>query len=85
MKKKILIIVVVVLAALLGLAACINNPATDGGENVKSIEIVSGSVPTQVKVGETPDFSGIKVNVVFEDNTTKEVGYSDVTDRKSVV
>ena len=79
MKKKILIIVVVVLAALLGLAACINNPATDGGENVKSIEIVSGSVPTQVKVGETPDFSGIKVNVVFEDNTTKEVGYSDVT------
>ncbi len=79
MKKNILILVVVVLAALLGLAACINNPTTDNGENVKSIEIVSESVPTQVKVGETPDFSGIKVKVVFEDNTTKEVGYSDVT------
>ena len=79
MKKNLLILFIVMLAALLCFSACVDGPATGDVEGVKSIEIVQGSVPTQLKVGETPDFSGIKVKVVFEDGTTKEVGYSDVT------
>ncbi len=64
-----------VLAVLLCITACTNGDQ----QAVKSIEIVEGSFPTQVNVGETPDFSGIKIKITYTDDTTKEIGYSDVT------
>lgn len=78
MKSKLLILITAILAVLLCFAAC--SPDTSNGDgDVASIEIVSGSVPTEVKVGDTPDFSQIKVKVNFKDGTSKEIGYSDVT------
>ena len=76
MKKRILILIVSVLALMLCLSACLDNPITT--VSVKSVEIVSGSVPTECNVGDTLDFSGIKIKLTYDDNTTKEIGYSDV-------
>ena len=75
MKKRILILILTILTLTLCITACTGDE-TDAA--VKSIEIVSGSVTTQYNVGDTVDFSGIKVKVTFDDNTTKEIGYSDV-------
>ena len=79
MKKRLLILIIAALAAMLCLTACLDEPIIDGTLDIKSIEIVDGSVPTQFTVGETPDFSGIVVKVVYNDGTVKELGYSDVT------
>lgn len=79
MKSKLLVLFTVALAVMLCFAACGNNDSTDETKNVTSIEIVSGSYPAEINIGQTPDFSNIKVKVNFEDGTSKEVGYSDVT------
>ena len=77
MKRRLLILLIAVLAVTLCLTAC--SPKEEKDPIVKSIAVVEGSVPTQVMLGETPDFSGIKVLVTYDDNTTKEVGFADVT------
>ena len=82
MKKKILVLILAILAVTLCLAACDMGPAKDNtttAASVTSIAVIAGTVPTEVEVGQTPDFSGIKVKVSYDDNTSKEVGYSDVT------
>ena len=79
MKSKLLILITVALAVLLCLSACGDKTSNDGDANVASIEIVKDSVPTEINVGDTPDFSGIKVKVNYEDGTSKEVGYADVS------
>ena len=75
MKKRIIVLILSILTLTLFVTACTDN-TTDAA--VKSIEIVNGSVATECNVGDTLDFSGIKVKVTYEDDTTKEIGYSDV-------
>ncbi len=67
----------IALATLLCLTACPDSSDDPVVTGVTAIEVVSGSIPTQVNLGETPDFSGIKVKATFEDGTTKEVGIAD--------
>ncbi len=83
MKSKLLILIIAVLALTLCFGAC-TTPETPGVETeaevtITSIEVVAGSVPTQVDIDTTPDFSGIQVKVNYSDGTSKTVGYKDVT------
>lgn len=75
MKKKILILSIAILVLTFCMAAC-RKPAQV--VTASSIEVVAGSVITECNVGDTPDFSGIKVKVTYSDSTTKEIGYADV-------
>jgi large conductance mechanosensitive channel len=56
MKKRLLLPLVLILALVLSLTACF-------GKKIQSIEI-KGGAPTEVLVGETPDFSGIKLGPI---------------------
>ena len=82
MKRKIIGLILLILAFTLCFAACKKDPVTedetDADVKITSISVVAGSVPTEVEVGQTPDFSGIKVKVSYDDNTSKEIGYADV-------
>ena len=71
MKKRILFTIVLIFALILSLSACF-------GKKIQSIEI-SGGAPTEVLVDETPDFSGIKILVTYNDLSTEEIGFNDVT------
>ena len=71
MKKRLLLPLVLILALVLSLTACF-------GKKIQSIEI-KGGAPTEVLVGETPDFSGIKLLVTYNDLSTEEIGFGDVT------
>ena len=75
MKRKIFISVLLVLTVMLTLVSCFDGIAN---KKVESIQIISGA-PSEVTVGETPDFSSLKVKVTYNDGETKEVGYADVT------
>ena len=83
MKNKLLILLIVVLAVVLCFSACKRKtPAEETQQptvTVTSIEVVADSVPTQVNITTTPDFSGIQVKVNYSDGSSKTVGYSDVT------
>lgn len=70
MKKRILFPIILILALVLSLTACF-------GKKIQSIEI-SGGAPTEVLVNETPDFSGIKILVKYNDLSTEEVSFSDI-------
>ena len=72
MKKRILFPIILILALVLSLAACAGN-----GKKIQSIEI-SGGAPTEVLVDETPDFSGIKILVKYNDLSSEEVSFSDI-------
>ena len=72
MKKRILFPIILILALVLSLAACAGN-----GKKIQSIEI-SGGAPTEVLVNETPDFSGIKILVKYNDLSSEEVSFSDI-------
>ena len=72
MKKRILFPIILILALVLSFAACSKN-----GRQIQSIEI-SGGAPTEVLVNETPDFSGIKILVKYNDLSTEEVSFSDI-------
>ena len=74
MKKKIFISILLVLTVMLTFVSCFNGIAN---KKVNSIQIISG-VPTEVTVGETPDFSALKAKVTYNDGEIKEVGYDDV-------
>ncbi len=74
MKKRILFPIVLLLALVLTLTAC------DGfklGKKIESITITGGA-PTEVLVGETPDFSQIKILATYNDLSTVELGVNDV-------
>ena len=75
MKRKIFISILLVITAMLTLASCLDGIAN---KKVTSIQILSGA-PSEVTVGETPDFSELKAKVTYNDGETKEVGYADVT------
>lgn len=60
---------------MLTLASCLDGIAN---KKVTGIQILSGA-PSEVTVGETPDFSNLKAKVTYNDGETKEVGYADVT------
>ena len=79
MKRKLLILLISLLAAVLCITACTTGPKEEATKTVQSISVVEGSVPAEVNIGTTPDFSGIKVTVTYSDATTKEVGFADVT------
>lgn len=72
MKKKILLSVVFVMILTLALVAC------QGDKAAKSLSVIEG-LKTEYQVNEVPDFSGIKVLVTYNDESTKEVGYSELT------
>ena len=63
MKRKLLILLISLLAAVLCITACTNGPKEEAAKTVQSISVVEGSVPAEVNIGTTPDFSGIKVTV----------------------
>lgn len=78
MKRRLLTLFIAILALVLCFTACGKTPE-DLIPTVNSIEVVEGSVPTQVKIGQTPDFSGIKVIATYSDGSTQEVGFANVT------
>ena len=82
MKKKILILILAILAVAVCFTACTNNnPDTDDSGStvgIKSLAIVAGTAPTEVTVGEQPDFSKLMVLVTYDDGTTKNVGASEL-------
>ena len=74
MKRKSLVLILLIFTLALAFVSC------DGIANKKpdSLKILSGA-PTEVLVGQTPDFSGIQVEVTYNDGDVKTVGYNDVT------
>ena len=80
MKRKLIILLTVLLAFTLSFTACFGGKNEEEKTNsINSIKVVEGSVPAEVNIGSTPDFSGIKVTVNYADGTTSEVGFADVT------
>lgn len=79
MKRKLIILLTVLLAFTLSFTACFGGKEEEKNNSIQSIKVVEGSVPTEVNIGTTPDFSGIKVTVTYADQSTKEVGFADVT------
>ena len=77
MKKRLLTLSLFLLALILCVSACSKKPL-ETDVNATAIEVVSGTVATECKVGDTLDFSNIKVKVTYSDSTTKEIGYADV-------
>ena len=73
MKKKIFLAVILVLTLMLSLVAC----KPKGQKEVQTLKVLEG-IKSEYQLNETPDFSGLKVLVTYNDQTTKEVGYSDV-------
>ncbi|MBE6535388.1 MAG: hypothetical protein E7677_02030 [Ruminococcaceae bacterium] len=80
MKRKLLILLIALLAVTLSFTACFGGKEEEEEKNnsIQSIKVVEGTYPTQVNLGDTPDFSGIKVTVTYADQSTKEVGFADV-------
>lgn len=77
MKKKILVLFLSIIALTLCVTSCIG-PIDPPVASVTAIAVVADSVPTEISVGETPDFSNIKVKVLYDDDSSVEVGYTDV-------
>ena len=71
MKRRILIFAVLALVLTLAFASCQQKA-------VKSLEITDGLERTY-NVGDTPDFSGVKIKAIYNDGSTTEIGASDVT------
>lgn len=74
MKKRILLPIALLLVLILSLTACSGNL----GKKIDSLTIVSGA-PAEVYIGETPDFSQIKLLAKYNDLSEVELGYDDVT------
>ena len=69
--KKIISIVLLVLMMALVLTAC-------GGKEVSKIEIAEG-LKYEFTVGETPDFSAVKANITYNDDTTETITADKLT------
>ena len=74
MKKKLLILLLSILAITLCVTACSKKDPV-----ATSISVINGSVPTECTVGDTLNFSDIRVTVTYDDGSTKEVGIADVS------
>ena len=70
MKKRLIISTLLILALIFTLASCRN-------KKIESIEIISGTAPTEVYVGEQPDFSGMKLLIKYNDGSSMEISASD--------
>lgn len=68
MKKRILFGLVLLSVILLSFASCIGDRA------VKDLVITEG-LKLEYELGETPDFSAVRAKVIYNDDTTAEVGY----------
>lgn len=69
MKRFLSLALIVVLMLTLALTSC-------GKKEVKDIRFTEG-FKYEYEIGETPDFSGVKATIVYNDETTKEVDASD--------
>ena len=69
--KKIISIVLLVLMMAFALTAC-------GGKEVSKIEIAEG-LKYEFTVGETPDFSAVKANITYNDDTTETITADKLT------
>ena len=56
-----------------------DNGSDDTEVVLQSIDIVSGSVATTVERGQALDTSGLKILATYSDNTSKEIGASELT------
>ena len=67
MKKffKSAIALCLVLSLVFSLAACGGNQDDEDKVTVTSIKVKDGTYPKTLEVGETPDFSNIKVEVTY--------------------
>lgn len=74
MKNKIFIAVILVLTLMISMASCIKL----GQKEVQSLKVLEG-IKSEYQLNETPDLSGLKILVTYNDQTTKEIGYNDVT------
>lgn len=61
------------MALVMCLAACTTK------KEISAISVDRNSVKTVYTVGDTPDFSGIKVLLTYTDGSSEELGYDDVT------
>ncbi len=73
MKRKILLIAVLVLAMALCITSCSDEPKPTG------IQVIDETVKTEYTVGDTPDFSSVKVLVTFDDGTSAVVTADELT------
>ncbi len=73
MKKKFLILLMVVLAISCALTSCFK-----GQKEAESLKINEG-LKYEYALNETPDFSGVKVTVTYNDDSTEEVGADKLT------
>lgn len=73
MKKKLLFLFVLVFALALVFTSCFK-----GNKKIEALEIVQGTLKYEYTLNETPDFSAVKVNVKYNDGSSKEVGGSDL-------
>ena len=73
MKKKILLSIILVLTLMLSLLSCIR-----GEKAVARLEVIEG-LKTEYELNEKPDFSGVRVLAIYNDETTKEVGADELT------
>ncbi len=72
MKKKLLTLMMVVIAIACALTSCLV-----GQKAPVSIEVNKDTIKTEYKLNETPDFSGIKVTVKYNDGTSTEISADD--------
>ncbi len=73
--KKILSLVtsfVLIFSAMILLSAC-------GKKDVESISVIADSFNQYLKNGETLDLSDLEIKATFEDDSTKVIGYEDLT------
>ena len=68
--KKLLSVILTVLLIVLAFTAC-------GEKAIEKLEITEG-LAREYTVGATPDFSGVKATVTFNDETTKDVDADDL-------
>lgn len=71
MKKLLSVTLLIVLTLALLLTGC------RGQKAPQAIEIVEG-FKYEYEIGETPDFSALKVNIIYNDGTSKSVGASEL-------
>lgn len=70
MKKILSVLLILVLTFALALTSC-------GKKEVQSIEITEG-FKFEYELGETPDYSGVRAKIIYNDGTTAEVDGSEL-------
>ena len=74
MKKKFLTLLVMVLAIACAMTSCFK-----GQKAPESLTVDRSTVKTEYNLNETPDFSGIKATVTYNDDSTEVVGKDKLT------